>query len=238
MTEDGVGGETFVVRAGLWRTALLGPVMLLAALVFFFLAFVLVYASADNSLAKLAFAAIALVLAALAVYFLLILTMLGQRVEVAPDAVRLRVPNWRGGVMPWFPWIRTTIPYADIAAVECREEVNSSFGIIMMQKAYSLVTRTGRRIVFGYTSPLTTANFPYPEAAARIARKAGVAVRDRGAVRSGGVTPAIVKGYPDWSTPPMSEEERAGALVATRRAMLYAFLLAVIALSIRACVQH
>jgi hypothetical protein len=31
---------------------------------------------------------------------------------------------------------------------------------------------------------------------------------------------------------------RAGALVATRRAMLYAFLLAVIALSIRACVQH
>jgi hypothetical protein len=92
--------------------------------------------------------------------------------------------------------------------------------------------------VFGYTSPLATWNYRFDEAAARIVRNANLAVRDRGAVAAGGITRSITKGLPGWETPAMSREKRERAIVGSQRAMQAAFLLAVIALSIRACVQH
>ncbi len=63
MIKDSAGSETFVVRAGFWRIVLLGPLMLIAALVFFFLALVMLFVSVGNVLGKLAMVAIALALA-------------------------------------------------------------------------------------------------------------------------------------------------------------------------------
>jgi hypothetical protein len=103
MIKDSAGSETFVVRAGFWRIVLLGPLMLIAALVFFFLALVMLFVSVGNVLGKLAMVAIALALALLAAYFLLILSTLAMRVEVGLSQVRFRVPNWRGGVVAWLP---------------------------------------------------------------------------------------------------------------------------------------
>jgi hypothetical protein len=238
MAADRSNHESFVVRSGFLRTAVIGTVLVPASLVFLFVALVMLFISVDNLLGRAGLWFLALVFAALAAYFLLIVSMLATRVEVGPKSLLLRVPNWRGGVMPWFPWIRTELPYDQLAAVETRDEVNSSFGIPMVQTAYSLVTKDGRRIVFGYTSPLSTWNYRFDEAAARIARNANLAVRARGAVAAGGITRSIVKGLPGWEMPAMSPEKRERAIAGSQRAMQAAFLLAVIALSIKACVPE
>jgi hypothetical protein len=187
-----------------------------ALLFFFFFALVALFIHVDNGLGRLGLWAIALILALLAVYFLLILSVLAMRVEVGPKLVRVRVPNWRSPSMPGLPWVRAELPYSDVAAVETRDEVYSSFGLIMLQTAYSIVSKAGRRIVLG----------------------SGVMVTDRGAVRMGGITPAIVRGTPSWDTASMSADERVAAQGKAAKAMQFAFVFVVIALSIRACMQH
>ena len=175
MSDSGLDQGPFVVSAGPWRIFLLGPLLVLAGMVFLSLALVMVYVDVANPLGRLALWGAALGLAAMALYFLLLAAALTMRVEVAPDALRLRIPRWQS-VLPWFPWIRAGIPYADIAAVETRDEVYSSFGLTSVQTAYSIATKAGRRIVLGFTSPLATWNYPFDEAAARIARNATVTV--------------------------------------------------------------
>jgi hypothetical protein len=238
MTKDSAGSETFVVRAGFWRIVLLGPLMLFAALLFFFLALVMLFISVGNVLGKLAMVAIALALALLAAYFLLILSTLAMRVEVGPSEVRFRVPNWRGGVVAWLPWVRAALPYSEIASVETRDEVYSSFGMTSVQTAYCVVSKEGRRIVFAYTSPLANWNYQFADAAKLIADRASIPLNDRGAVRAGGIIRAVIRGTPSWDTPSMSPEERVEAGNKAARAMQLAFVVVVIALSIRACTQH
>jgi len=238
MIKDSAGSETFVVRAGFWRIVLLGPLMLIAALVFFFLALVMLFISVGNVLGKLAMVAIALALALLAAYFLLILSTLAMRVEVGPSQVCFRVPNWRGGVVAWLPWVRAALPYSEIASVETRDEVYSSFGMTSVQTAYCVVSKEGRRIVFAYTSPLANWNYQFADAAKLIADRASIPLNDRGAVRAGGIIRAVIRGTPSWDTPSMSPEERVEAGNKAARAMQLAFVVVVIALSIRACTQH
>ena len=206
-------------------------------MVFLSLALVMVYVDVANPLGRLALWGAALGLAAMALYFLLLAAALTMRVEVAPDALRLRIPRWQS-VLPWFPWIRAGIPYADIAAVETRDEVYSSFGLTSVQTAYSIATKAGRRIVLGFTSPLATWNYPFDEAAARIARNATVTVADRGAVKVGGIIRSIIRGTPPWSTASIGANARATARRRAALAMQIAFAMVVAAVALRACLPH
>lgn len=231
--------ERFVVAAGPWRRALFGTLCLVMGVFFVLLGLFVLFVAFTQQLGgawAVAFCLLAALCLVLGSYFLLLLSTLFLRIELGPQAVRLRVPRWRGAVLPWFPWITTEIPYDQVSAVDTRDEVNSSFGILMVQTAYSLLTKTGRRIVFGYTSPLSGWNYPFERAARAIADRAGVSLKDRGAVWCGGITPSIVRGLPDWHAAPMSPEERARSHARATRAMQYAFLFAVVVLSIRACV--
>jgi hypothetical protein len=239
MAMTGSGGDQgpFVVSAGPWRILLLAPLLVIAGLVFLSLALVMLYVDVANVAGRLALWGAALGLAALAIYFLLLAAALAMRVEVAPDALRLRLPRWQS-VLPWFPWIRAAIPYAEIAAVETRDEVYSSFGLTSVQTVYSIASKAGRRIVLGFTSPLATWNYPFDEAAARIARKAGIAVTDRGAVEVGGIIRSIIKGTPPWSTASIGANARATARRRAALAMQIAFAMVVAAVALRACLPH
>jgi hypothetical protein len=237
MSDSGLDKGPFIVSAGPWRIILLAPLLVLAGVVFLFLALVMVYVDVANLPGRLAFWGAALGFAAMAIYFLLLAASLALRVEVAPDALRLRIPRWQG-VLPWFPWIRAAIPYADIAAVETRDDVYSSFGLTSVQTVYSVATKAGRRIVLGFTSPLATWNYPFDEAAARIARNAGVAVTDRGAVEVGGIIRSIIKGTPPWSAARIGADGRATARRRAALAMQIAFAMVVVAVALRACLPH
>ncbi|HEV7463246.1 MAG TPA: hypothetical protein VGN85_04965 [Methyloceanibacter sp.] len=237
MSDSGLDQGPFIVSAGPWRIILLAPLLVLAGVVFLFLALVMVYVDVANLPGRLAFWGAALGFAAMAIYFLLLAASLALRVEVAPDALRLRIPRWQG-VLPWFPWIRAAIPYADIAAVETRDDVYSSFGLTSVQTVYSVATKAGRRIVLGFTSPLATWNYPFDEAAARIARNAGVAVTDRGAVEVGGIIRSIIKGTPPWSAERIGADGRATARRRAALAMQIAFAMVVVAVALRACLPH
>jgi hypothetical protein len=237
MSDSGLDQGPFIVSAGPWRIILLAPLLVLAGVVFLFLALVMVYVDVANLPGRLAFWGAALGFAAMAIYFLLLAASLALRVEVAPDALRLRIPRWQG-VLPWFPWIRAAIPYADIAAVETRDDVYSSFGLTSVQTVYSVATKAGRRIVLGFTSPLATWNYPFDEAAARIARNAGVAVTDRGAVEVGGIIRSIIKGTPPWSAASIGADGRATARRRAALAMQIAFAMVVVAVALRACLPH
>jgi hypothetical protein len=239
MAMTGSGGDQgpFVVSAGPWRILLLAPLLVIAGLVFLSLALVMLYVDVANVAGRLALWGAALGLAALAIYFLLLAAALAMRVEVAPDALRLRLPRWQS-VLPWFPWIRAAIPYAEIAAVETRDEVYSSFGLTSVQTVYSIASKAGRRIVLGFTSPLAAWNYPFDEAAARIARKAGIAVTDRGAVEVGGIIRSIIKGTPPWSTASIGANARATARRRAALAMQIAFAMVVAAVALRACLPH
>ncbi len=237
MTGSGGDQGPFVVSAGPWRILLLAPLLVIAGLVFLSLALVMLYVDVANVAGRLALWGAALGLAALAIYFLLLAAALAMRVEVAPDALRLRLPRWQS-VLPWFPWIRAAIPYAEIAAVETRDEVYSSFGLTSVQTVYSIASKAGRRIVLGFTSPLATWNYPFDEAAARIARKAGIAVTDRGAVEVGGIIRSIIKGRPPWSTASIGANARATARRRAVFAMQIAFAMVVAAVALRACLPH
>ena len=235
MSDSGLDQGPFVVSAGPWRIFLLGPLLVLAGLVFLSLALVMVCVDVANPLGRLAFWGAALGFAALAIYFLLLAAALAMRVEVAPDALRLRIPRWQS-VLPWFPWIRADIPYADIAAVETRDEVYSSFGLTSVQTAYNIATKAGRRIVLGFTSPLATWNYSFDEAAARIARNAKVT--DRGAVEVGGIIRSIIRGTSPWSTASIGANARATARRRAALAMQIAFAMVVAAVALRACLPH
>jgi hypothetical protein len=237
MSDSGLDQGPLVVSAGPWRIFLLGPLLVFAGMVFLSLALVMVYVDVANPLGRLALWGAALGLAAMALYFLLLAAALTMRVEVAPDALRLRIPRWQS-VLPWFPWIRAGIPYADIAAVETRDEVYSSFGLTSVQTAYSIATKAGRRIVLGFTSPLATWNYPFDEAAARIARNATVTVADRGAVKVGGIIRSIIRGTPPWSTASIGANARATARRRAALAMQIAFAMVVAAVALRACLPH
>jgi hypothetical protein len=156
------------------------------------------------------------------------------RIEVGPQMLKLRLPRLRGP-MPLPSLIRAEIPYSDIAAVEHREEVYDSFGLVSVQDAYSLMLRDGTRVPFGALAEHWTKPLPVDEAAERIAQRAGCSLRDRGAVFIGGVVRAIARDTPPWGNETMTAAERkhwhARALLTLR---ILGVLLAVAALA-RAC---
>jgi hypothetical protein len=226
--------ETFVLRPGPLRVVLLSVVLVFGAGVFLFLAAVAVVIKVDSLLARAALSLLALVLAALALCFLLLLRTNIIRIEVGPERLKLRTPRVRGPLV-LLSSIREDIPYSAIASVEAREEVYSSFGLVTVQRAFSIVTRDGRRLPIGIMAENLGAQMPFDQAAARIATRAGLSVVDRGAVRVGGVLRAIIRDVPPWSSAAMTVPERK---VWHRRAALtmqFIGLLVVAVALLRAC---
>ena len=175
--------ETFVVRPGLLRVVLLSVLLVVGAAVFLFLAAVAAVINVSGVLARGALLLLALFLAALAVYFLLVLSTIAQRIEVGPERLKLRLPRTRGP-LPLLGVIRAQLPYGAIASVERREEVYVSFGLVTVQHAFSLVTRDGARLPLGVMAGNWGYQLPFDQAAQKIAERAGCSVIDRGAVRS------------------------------------------------------
>jgi hypothetical protein len=126
------------------------------------------------------------------------------------------MPSLRGP-LPLLPVVRAEMAYTDIVSVERRDEIYSSFRITTMQNVYSLVTRDLVRFSLGVVTENWDHQLPFDQAAQRIAARAGLQVRDRGAVRVGGVLRAMMNGVPPWSAPPVTPEERT---VLRRRAKL------------------
>src|SRR5580693_4671192 len=159
---------TFILRPGLWRVFFLWVTLLLCAALFVAMAAILAFINVDSLAARLALWLVALGLVALAAYFLLSLRMSIIRIEVGPERLKLRMPRMRGP-MAVFGTIRMELPYSAIAAVESREEVYDSFGLVTVQRAYSIVTRDGARFPLGVMAENLGWQMRFDQAAARIA---------------------------------------------------------------------
>jgi hypothetical protein len=198
--------STLVLRPGPLRLVLLSITLVFCACIFLFMAAVAVAIKVDSLIARSVLLLVALVLVALAVYLLLLLRTTIIRIEVGPQRLKLRIPKVRGP-LPLLSTIRADLPYSAIASVETREEVYSSFGLVTVQRVFSLVTREGVRLPLGVMAENWGAQMPYDKAAAQIAARAHTAVVDRGAVRVGGILRAIINDVPPWSTQTMPAEE-------------------------------
>jgi hypothetical protein len=226
--------ETFVVRPGLLRVVLLSVLLVLGATVFLFLAAVAGVIDVKGILARGALLLVSLFLAALAVYFLLALSTNALRIEVGPELLKLRLPRMRGQ-LPLLGLIRAQLPYDAIASVERREEVYVSFGLVMVQHAFSLVTRDGARLPLGVIPENWGYQLPFDQAAQEIAERAGCSVIDRGAVRVGGVLRAMACDVPPWTIDSMLPLERKRWDRRAARTVQFLMLLLVAIFTLRAC---
>jgi len=197
---DGAQRDTFLVKPGRLRVFVQTVGLVFPAGVFLALAVVpATVFGVEGGLAQAALLLFAVAMVALATFCLLFLSTNLVRIEVGPQTLKVRLPRLRGP-LPLPSLIRAEIPYGDIAAVERRDEFYSSFGLVTAQDAYSLVLRDGRRIPLGVLSEHWTKPLPLDAAAERIARRAGLSVRDRGGVPVGGVVRGIVRGSPPWGS--------------------------------------
>jgi hypothetical protein len=201
--------DTFLLRVGPLRVVLLTVIMVFGAVVFLFIGATFAAIKVDSLLGRSALLLAALFLLMLAAYCLIILRTNIIRIEVGPERLKLRMPRLRGP-LPLLTTIRAALPYADVASVETREEVYSTFGLVTVQRAYSLVTRDGVRLPLGVMAESWGFQMPFDQAAARIATRAGISIIDRGAVRVGGIIRAMLYDVPPWSTAAMTTLENKG----------------------------
>jgi hypothetical protein len=200
----------YILAMGRARAVLLGVGLALCAFVFLAMAVFAAIIPLDNLAVRFALLLGAIVLVALAGYFLLLTRVIIIRIEVGSTHVKITTPRLRGP-LPLLSTIRAELPYDEIAAVEVREEIYSSFGLaVTAQRAFSLVTRDGARLPLGVMAENWGGQLPFDEAAQRIARRAGLPLVNRGVVYVGGVTRAMISGPPPWSADSMTPAQ-AGA---------------------------
>jgi hypothetical protein len=112
---------------------------------------------------------------------------MGLRVVFDADAVTLDLPSGRS-LIHRPPSQHLTVPYGDIAAVETRLEAYGTLGMEMMQRAYVLRRKSGALIFLFEDRALATgmrSSF-FPEVAAELAARAGIALSDLGMVEGRG----------------------------------------------------
>lgn len=237
-TADRAADETLVVRAGPLRIVLLAAMFLLGTVVFLAIAVILVVAAyqATNPIGSAAFLLVAVFVVLLTVYLALMPAALASRIEVAPERLRLRL-NRQYGLVALPLYDRADLGYQDIQAVESREEFYRVMGLTSGLTAYSLLTRDGRRFRLGAISPQAGWNLPYDEAAALIARRAGMSVTDRGGVRCGGMVRTLKRGLPPWGRESMDMDERVGARSRAALVWQIAMTLVFATIALRACMQ-
>lgn len=229
--------DTFVLRARPTRVILFSAVLVFCVAMFLFMAGVAVMISVDSAGARIVLTLVALALLALACYLLLLLRTNINRIEVGPRRLKLRMVRVRGP-LPLLGTIRADVPYGDIASVETREEIYSSFGLVTVLRAFSLVIREGTRLPLGVMAENWGSQLPYDEAAARIAARANVPVTDRGAVRVGGVIRTMIHDVPPWGTETMTPQESAASHRRAALTMQIVMGMVFATVALRACVRH
>ena len=147
------------------------------------------------------------------------------RIVLRDDAVALSLPGLRGYVRA--APVERELPYAAIAAVETRLEAFRALGNTVAQRAYSLVLADGSRVGLGADRRMAAPFFAM--AAEAIAARAGVPIRDLGAVDGrAGVSMLWGQTVPGWDAPPLSPGAAGRRVGQERRAwqLLWLVLLA------------
>jgi hypothetical protein len=165
-------------------------------LAFSFLILLQFYASLGPMLyqrASRGFVGDALALALLALAFTALMALILQQLI---HAVRTRVSLTQTGVEATVPKVGTrgpffllgyetrSIPYADVASVDLRNEVYGGTLLPVLLTSTRVVPKSGPPLVLGYTNANDhEPQLPYPEIGREIAARAKVAVTDHGTVR-------------------------------------------------------
>jgi hypothetical protein len=136
----------------------------------------------------------------------------GLRVALGTQSLMLDLPAGRSLIHR--PAAQhTTIPYADVEAIETRLEAYGSLGMKMMQRAYVLRRKSGELIFLFEDRAIGTPleNPLFPRLAADIAERAGIPLRDLGMVEGDGGLLAVWGTHaPDWAAPalPLARQYR------------------------------
>jgi len=191
--------QLLVVRPGRLRVVLVSAGLILSALLLlcWTAGVVLLAGEIDFILIQIGLILVALGVAAIAVYLLLLLYTLALRIELGPERLKLRLPRMRGHLaLPGL--IRAELPYTAIASVQRRAEIFSSFGGARVQHAFSLVTRDDGRLPLGFIVANAALQYPLDSVADAIAARAVCPNVERGAIRVGSIFGAMIHGMPEW----------------------------------------
>jgi hypothetical protein len=195
------GPEALVVRPGRLRIVLVSAGLILCTLLLLCWAagVVLLAGIIDFTLVRIGLILVALCVATIAVYLLLLLYTLALRIELGPERLKLRLPRMRGH-LPLPGLIRAELPYAAIASVQRRAEIFSGFGGARIQHAFSLVTRDNGRLTLGFMIQGAAFQYPFDRVAKMIAARAVCPEIESRAVHIGGALGAMIHGTPAWSS--------------------------------------
>lgn len=129
-----------------------------------------------------------------------------QRVVVSIDGdeARLSLPRVRGHV-PAAP-VNDVVALAGMARIEHRLEAFTQIGVTALQRAYRIVMKDGVAIELGADRQMRRPF--YAQAAQALARRARIALVDRGAVDAHpGVLILFGQEAPNWDTPSLAPDE-------------------------------
>jgi hypothetical protein len=146
-------------------------------------------------------------------------------------SVRLRLPARRGYVAT--APVDLELPLSAIKAVESRDEAFRSVGNTVIQQSYVLVKDDGQSLFLGADRPWVTPFFG--GAAAAIAARAGLAIRDKGTVRG---EPGFIllwgQTVPAWDAPPLPPADSDRLAYQSSRALYWVWVIVSISLLIGA----
>lgn len=126
------------------------------------------------------------------------------RIRVDPQSLHLRLPGRRSFVHE--AKLETSLPLSSIAAIEHRLETFRGSAGLVLQNAYSLALKDGRRILLGADRPMLQAF--YAEAANAIAAEAGLTIRELGVVEAkAGFLLLAGQSAPPWDSAPLPAPE-------------------------------
>lgn len=136
------------------------------------------------------------------------------RIRIAGDCVRLTLPRY----MDRAP-VERDVPVAGLAEVAHREESFRTLGLTTIRQAFALRLADGAWLALGGDKDMTGPFFAH--AAAAIAERAGLPIRECGMVEgAGGFLQVVGMRAPDWSAPPMAatitDKRRQGAALTWR----------------------
>lgn len=157
-----------------------------------------------------------------------------SRIGFDDDAFRARIPSWRSLVYTG-PMRNLRIPYAEIRAIERRDEIYRFLFIPSLLTAFLLVTDKGERVTFGLKSDLAD-DLDFESVAAELSGRTGIPITDRGVIEATGLPGFRLHRPPLDAAPlPPAQGQRKRAIA---RAMLQvAFLLMMIAGAVKACAE-
>jgi hypothetical protein len=133
------------------------------------------------------------------------------RIDIEPHGVTLDLPANRS-LIHRPPACKTTVPVADISAIETRLEVYKGLGGSLMQRPYRLVRKDGDDIFLFEERALDTrmATASLRPVAADIASRTGAPFKDLGmASASSGILGVWFVRAPDWNAAALPPEEAA-----------------------------